>query len=159
MTGNGSDPEPASEDSRLVSLEERLDRAEAAEAKRTAGTASPESDANYRLGNRVLAAEVDLQTARRALADSTGWSDAQLDDIAPPETAPATVANDLDTWLARARTQNPQLRQLTLAVANVVGSLLGTHMALKHGTGFVRGIFILVVSTLILKTGYDAFLR
>ena len=48
---------------------------------------------------------------------------------------------------------------VTLAVANIVGSLLGTHMALKHGTGFVRGIFIVVVSTLILKTGYDAFLR
>jgi len=48
---------------------------------------------------------------------------------------------------------------VTLAVANVVGSLVGTHMALKHGTGFVRGIFIVVVSTLILKTGYDAFLR
>lgn len=55
MTGNGSDPEPASEDSRLVSLEERLDRAEAAEAKRTAVTAGPETDANYKLGNRVLA--------------------------------------------------------------------------------------------------------
>ena len=55
MTENGSDPEPASEDSRLVSLEERLDRAEAAEAKRTAVNAGPESDANYRLGNRVLA--------------------------------------------------------------------------------------------------------
>jgi ATP synthase protein I len=54
MTGNGSDPELGSEDSRLVSLEERLDRAEAAEAKR-AGVAAPESDANYRLGNRVLA--------------------------------------------------------------------------------------------------------
>ncbi|MCJ0765408.1 sulfite exporter TauE/SafE family protein [Variovorax terrae] len=48
---------------------------------------------------------------------------------------------------------------LTLAIANVVGSLLGTHMALKHGTGFVRSVFILVVSALILKTGYDAFLR
>ena len=55
MTENGSDPEPASEDSRLVSLEERLDRAEAAEAKRTAVNAGPEADANYRLGNRVLA--------------------------------------------------------------------------------------------------------
>lgn len=55
MTGNGSDPEPASEDSRLVSLEERLDRAEAAEAKRTAVNAGPETDANYKLGNRVLA--------------------------------------------------------------------------------------------------------
>ena len=54
MTGNGSEPEPASEDSRLVSLEKRLDRAEAAEAKRTAVNAGPESDANYRLGNRVL---------------------------------------------------------------------------------------------------------
>ena len=48
---------------------------------------------------------------------------------------------------------------LPLAIANVVGSVLGTHMALKHGTGFVRGIFIFVVSVLILKTGYDGFLR
>jgi len=48
---------------------------------------------------------------------------------------------------------------LTLAVANVLGSLLGTHMALKHGAGFVRVVFIVVVSALILKTGYDAFLR
>ncbi len=48
---------------------------------------------------------------------------------------------------------------LPLAVANVVGSLLGTHMALKHGAGFVRWIFIVVVSALILKTGYDGFLR
>jgi uncharacterized membrane protein YfcA len=44
-----------------------------------------------------------------------------------------------------------------LAVANVLGSMLGTWMALRHGTGFVRGIFIAVVSLLILKTGYDAF--
>ena len=55
MTGNGSDPELGSEDSRLVSLEERLDRAEAAEARRTAATGGPETDANYKLGNRVLA--------------------------------------------------------------------------------------------------------
>lgn len=46
-----------------------------------------------------------------------------------------------------------------MAVANVVGSLLGTRMALKHGTSFVRVVFILVVSALIVKTGYDAFLR
>jgi len=48
---------------------------------------------------------------------------------------------------------------LAMAVANVVGSLLGTRLALKHGTGFVRSIFILVVSALILKTGWDAFGR
>ena len=48
---------------------------------------------------------------------------------------------------------------LAMALANVAGSLLGTRLALKHGTGFVRVFFILVVSALILKTGYDAFLR
>jgi uncharacterized protein len=46
-----------------------------------------------------------------------------------------------------------------LAVANVIGSLIGTRLALKHGAGFVRLVFIGVVSALILKTGYDAFLR
>ena len=48
---------------------------------------------------------------------------------------------------------------LTMAVANVMGSLLGTRLALKHGSGFVRVVFIVVVSVLILKTGSDAFLR
>ena len=48
---------------------------------------------------------------------------------------------------------------LVMAVCNVVGSLMGTHLALKHGAGFVRVVFIFVVSALILKTGYDAFLR
>ena len=46
-----------------------------------------------------------------------------------------------------------------MAVANVLGSLLGTRLALKHGAGFVRWVFIAVVSALILKTGFDAFLR
>ena len=48
---------------------------------------------------------------------------------------------------------------LAMAVANVLGSLIGTHMALKHGAAFVRVVFIVVVSTLIIKTGYDAFIR
>jgi uncharacterized membrane protein YfcA len=48
---------------------------------------------------------------------------------------------------------------LVMAVANVLGSLAGSHLALKHGAGFVRGVFIVVVSALILKTGFDAFLR
>ena len=48
---------------------------------------------------------------------------------------------------------------LVLALANVAGSLLGTRLALKHGTGFVRWVFVAVVSALILKTGYDAFMR
>ena len=48
---------------------------------------------------------------------------------------------------------------LVLAVANITGSLLGTRVALRRGAGFVRQMFIVVVSLLILKTGYDAFLR
>jgi uncharacterized membrane protein YfcA len=43
-----------------------------------------------------------------------------------------------------------------LALANIAGSLLGTRLALKHGAGFVRGMFVLVVAALILKTGWDA---
>ena len=46
---------------------------------------------------------------------------------------------------------------MPLAVANVLGSVLGTWMALRHGAGFVRVIFIVVVGLLILKTGWDAF--
>lgn len=48
---------------------------------------------------------------------------------------------------------------LVMGVSNVVGSLVGTHLALKYGTGFVRIVFIVVVSALIVKTGWDAFLR
>ncbi|MEO6972629.1 MAG: TSUP family transporter [Rhodoferax sp.] len=48
---------------------------------------------------------------------------------------------------------------LALGTANVIGSLLGTRLALRHGAAFVRGVFIVVVSALILKTGYDAFAR
>ncbi len=48
---------------------------------------------------------------------------------------------------------------LVMAVANVAGSVLGTRLALRHGTGFVRSVFIVVVGALILKTGYDAFVR
>lgn len=46
-----------------------------------------------------------------------------------------------------------------MAVANVAGSLIGTRMALRHGADFVRTMFVLVVSALILKTGWDAFVR
>jgi uncharacterized membrane protein YfcA len=46
---------------------------------------------------------------------------------------------------------------LTMALANIMGSLIGTQLALRHGAGFVRGVFIVVVLALILKTGYDAF--
>jgi len=46
---------------------------------------------------------------------------------------------------------------LPMAVANVAGSAVGTHLALKHAAGFVRVAFLLVVGALILKTGLDAW--
>src|SRR5450830_464487 len=48
---------------------------------------------------------------------------------------------------------------LTMAVCQIVGSLIGSRLAMKHGSGFVRKLFLVVVSVLILKTGHDAFLR
>lgn len=48
---------------------------------------------------------------------------------------------------------------LLMALCNVAGSLIGTRLALRHGSSFVRRIFLFVVSALILKTGYDAFLK
>ncbi|VWX58781.1 putative membrane transporter protein [Burkholderiales bacterium 8X] len=48
---------------------------------------------------------------------------------------------------------------LVMAVANVAGSLVGARVAIKHGAGFVRKVFIGVVGALIVKTAYDAFLR
>ncbi|OWP61447.1 hypothetical protein CDA63_19400 [Hymenobacter amundsenii] len=42
---------------------------------------------------------------------------------------------------------------LPMAASNVVGSTIGAHLALRHGTGFVRVLFLVVVSAFILKLG------
>ncbi|WEN43953.1 putative membrane transporter protein YfcA [Thauera sp. GDN1] len=46
-----------------------------------------------------------------------------------------------------------------MAVCNLAGSVLGSRMALKHGTGFVRKMFLGVVLVLIARLAYDTFLR
>ncbi|KXB29612.1 hypothetical protein AT959_16870 [Dechloromonas denitrificans] len=46
---------------------------------------------------------------------------------------------------------------LTMAVANVSGSMAGTWLALKHGSGFVRQVFLVVVGVLIVKFAWDTF--
>lgn len=48
---------------------------------------------------------------------------------------------------------------LVMAVCNVLGSLTGTRIAVRYGSGFVRYVFLLVVGVLIAKSGYDAFLK
>lgn len=46
---------------------------------------------------------------------------------------------------------------IIMAVCNIAGSLIGVRLAIRHGTGFVRIIFLAVVCLLILKTGSDAY--
>ena len=46
---------------------------------------------------------------------------------------------------------------LPMAVANVLGSTIGTRLALKRGVGFVRSVFLVVVGALIVKTAWDAW--
>ena len=44
---------------------------------------------------------------------------------------------------------------LMMAVANVAGSLVGVKMALKYGSGFIRILFLILVSILICRLGYQ----
>jgi uncharacterized membrane protein YfcA len=46
---------------------------------------------------------------------------------------------------------------LAMAVFNIAGALLGARLALHHGSGFVRWVFILVASGLIAKLGFDIY--
>lgn len=49
------------------------------------------------------------------------------------------------------------LAALIMGTFNVLGSVIGTHLALRHGSGFVRKIFLIVVSSLIVKFAWDIF--
>lgn len=46
---------------------------------------------------------------------------------------------------------------ILMAVANVSGAVVGTSLALKHGSGFVRRIFFGVVLALIARTAWQAY--
>lgn len=46
---------------------------------------------------------------------------------------------------------------LAMAAFNIVGALLGARLALRHGSRFVRGTFIVVACLLICRLGYDTF--
>lgn len=51
------------------------------------------------------------------------------------------------------------LTALTMAVFNVVGALVGARLAIKHGSGFVRWVFLAVSGVLTAKFGYDTLFR
>ena len=46
-----------------------------------------------------------------------------------------------------------------MAICNVMGSLIGSRLAIKYGSAFVRKAFLFVVIALIFKSTYDAFLK
>jgi hypothetical protein len=49
------------------------------------------------------------------------------------------------------------LLAVLMAVANVSGAVVGTGLAMKHGSGFVRRVFIGVVLVLIARTAWQAY--
>lgn len=48
---------------------------------------------------------------------------------------------------------------LLMATCNIIGSIVGINMAFKKGNGFVRILFLFVVSFLILRYAYDIFIK
>ena len=46
---------------------------------------------------------------------------------------------------------------LLLALANVLGGMLGAHAAIRGGSALVRRVFLLVTVALIIKVGIDTF--
>ena len=45
-----------------------------------------------------------------------------------------------------------------MAVSNMIGSIVGVKLALKYGSGFIRILFLILVSVLILRLSYQMFL-
>lgn len=48
---------------------------------------------------------------------------------------------------------------LPMAACNVLGSLVGTRLATRKGSGFVRVLFLVVVSAIIVRFAYDIFAK
>lgn len=46
---------------------------------------------------------------------------------------------------------------ILLAIFNIAGSIFGSKMALKRGNGFIRIFFLVIVTIMIIRYGYDVF--
>ena len=47
---------------------------------------------------------------------------------------------------------------LLMAVCNISGNIVGTRLAIKKGNGFIRTIFLVIVSIMIVRYAYDIFI-
>jgi uncharacterized membrane protein YfcA len=43
-----------------------------------------------------------------------------------------------------------------MMACNIAGSIIGSHLAIRHGSAFVRKVFLIVVCALIAKTAWDS---
>lgn len=48
---------------------------------------------------------------------------------------------------------------ILMAICNITGNIIGTRMALKRGNQFVRTIFLVIVTLMIIRYGYDIFFK
>ena len=48
---------------------------------------------------------------------------------------------------------------IPMAIFNMLGAYAGTRIAVKRGTGFIRGLFLILLVILILKLAYDTIVR
>jgi uncharacterized membrane protein YfcA len=48
---------------------------------------------------------------------------------------------------------------LTMAIGNITGGFLGARWAVKGGSELIRKVFLIVTSILILRLGFDTFLK
>jgi uncharacterized protein len=48
---------------------------------------------------------------------------------------------------------------IIMSVCNITGNLVGTRLALKKGNTFVRTIFLVIVTLMIFRYGYDIFIK
>jgi uncharacterized membrane protein YfcA len=48
---------------------------------------------------------------------------------------------------------------ILMSVCNIIGNIIGSRVALKKGNGFIRIFFLIIVSIMILRYGYDVFFK
>ena len=66
------------------------------------------------------------------------------------------VATNLSAVLYFAASQHVLYRvAVPMAVCNVAGAFVGTHVAIRRGSSFVRVLFLLVVSAVLIRFAYD----
>jgi uncharacterized membrane protein YfcA len=67
------------------------------------------------------------------------------------------IAANASALLAFSVTDNVLwLLGLAMMACNITGSIIGSHLAIRHGSSFVRRVFLTVVSALIAKTAWDS---